>query len=54
MNQDFFKNLKWFTRRLQESGQERRVQSYIVYGGESSQKRSDAHVLPWTRVWEVM
>lgn len=53
VNQDFFKNLKWFTRRLQDGGQKRRVQSYIVYGGESSQKRSDAHVLPWTRVREI-
>ncbi|MBN2255010.1 MAG: ATP-binding protein [Deltaproteobacteria bacterium] len=54
INEDFFKNLKRFSDRMKDAGQKRRIQSYIVYGGDTSQKRTTAHVLPWHEVRKVI
>ena len=53
VNQDFFKNLKLFSHRLQNAEPEKKVQYYVVYSGKSAQKRSDAHVLPWNKVSQI-
>lgn len=53
VNQDFFKNLKSFSHRLQNEEHEKKVQCYVVYSGKSAQKRSDAHVLPWNKVSQI-
>jgi uncharacterized protein len=44
---DFFKNLERFPGRLKDEGKMRRIQSHVVYGGNTSQQRSYAHVLTW-------
>jgi len=54
INDDFFKNLKRFTARMQEADQTRRIQSFLVYGGDSSQRRSQARVLSWKDVPHVI
>ena len=53
INQDFFKNLKLFSHRLQDVESKKKIQCYVVYGGERVQKRSDAHVLPWNRIAQI-
>jgi len=54
INKDFFNNLKRFADRMRDVGQTRRTQSYIVYGGDSSQRRSQATVLSWQEVQQVI
>ncbi len=53
INEDFFKNLKRFANRMESAGQTGPLQSYIVYGGDTPQKRSHAQVLPWRQVSEI-
>jgi uncharacterized protein len=53
INQDFFKNLKLFSHRLKDAEHKKKVKCYVVYSGESAQRRSDAHVLPWNNVSQI-
>jgi len=50
INEDFFKNLNRFARRMKEAGRAEQIQGCIVYGGESPQQRSHAQVIPWKRI----
>lgn len=54
VNKDFFKNLRRFSRRMQDERQLRPVQSHVVYGGDDSQQRSDVRVLSWRDVSRVL
>jgi len=47
ISEDFFKNLKLFRQRMEDAVKPHRVQGHIVYGGDRSQKRSQAQVLSW-------
>jgi len=47
---DFFPPLQRFAERLQEGGEPRPVKSYLVYGGETPQRRTDATALPWHQI----
>ena len=51
---DYFKNLKRFSERMTGAGKTHRVRSYVVYGGDDSQRRSDAQVLSWRHVKKVV
>lgn len=51
---DYFKNLKRFSERMTGAGKTHRVRSYVVYGGDDSQRRSDAQVLSWRDVQKVV
>ncbi len=53
INEAFFKSLKRFADRMETADPKRPLQSYIVYGGDSSQKRSQAQVLSWKQVSEI-
>ena len=53
-SEDFFKNLKRFSERLQGAGQTHTIRSHVVYGGEDSQQRSYAQVLSWRHVQRVI
>jgi len=53
INEDFFKNIKRFADRMKDAGQNGRIQSYIVYGGDNSQKRSLAQVVSWKQIQEI-
>ena len=53
-SEDFFKNLKRFSERLQGAGQTHTVRSHVVYGGDDSQQRSYAQVLSWRHVQRVI
>lgn len=44
---DFFKNLEVFSGRVRGDSRARSVRGTLVYGGDASQKRSDAQVLSW-------
>jgi len=50
---DFFKNLKGFSDRMKMAGKTRRIRSHLVYGGQDSQRRSDAQVLSWRHLQQV-
>ncbi len=47
---DFFKGLDF----LRTAAGESSVKSYLVYGGETEQKRTNAHVLPWRSISDFM
>ena len=51
---DFFKNLKRFSDRMKGAGKKRPLRSHVVYGGEDSQKRSDAQVLSWRHIQSLI
>ena len=51
---DFFKNLKRFPERLEAEGRARSIRSHVVYGGDDSQQRSDAQVLSWRDVHQLI
>ena len=51
---DFFKNLKRFSDRMKGAGKKRPLRSHVVYGGEDSQKRSDAQVLSWRHIQRLI
>ena len=53
-SEDFFKNLKRFSERLQGAGQTHTIRSHVVYGGDDSQQRSYAQVLSWRHVQRVI
>jgi predicted AAA+ superfamily ATPase len=50
VNEDFFKHFNRFIDRLHKTKSKKKVQSYVVYGGDISQKRSQARVLSWKRI----
>jgi hypothetical protein len=47
---DFFNALERFSDRMASAEPAREVSSYIVYGGEQSQRRSRGQVLGWRDV----
>jgi len=47
---DFFDNLRRFSERLTNASQTYEVNGYLIYGGSSSQQRSDVSVLRWQDV----
>ena len=51
---DYFKNLKRFSERMTGAGKTHRVRNYVVYGGDDSQRRSDAQVLSWRDVQKLV
>lgn len=51
---DYFKNLRRLPERLVEAGIGSPPQSYVVYGGALSQRRTDARVLSWRDVQEIL
>lgn len=53
ISEDFFKNLKKFAERIQER-KGTQLQKYVVYSGQISQKRSQAHVLSWKDITKTM
>ena len=50
LSADFFRNLQKFSERLQDAGERRSAVNYLIYGGNESQQRSGAGVLPWHSV----
>ena len=50
---DYFKNLRHFPARLGDAGESRRIDNYVVYGGDESQQRSYAHLLSWRKVQRI-
>lgn len=51
---DFFKNMVRFSDRLRRAENPHTVSKSVVFGGEDSQKRSDAQVLSWRHVHRIM
>ncbi len=51
---EFFSNLKRFSARMKDEGKTGPVQSHVVYGGDDSQQRSDAQLLSWRDVQQVL
>jgi predicted AAA+ superfamily ATPase len=47
---DFFRPLHRFAARLESAGEQRQVDRYLVYGGDTAQRRSDAMAVPWRDV----
>ena len=54
ITRDFFINLNGFSDRMKNAGKRHRIRSRLVYGGEESQRRSDAQVLSWRHVQQVL
>jgi predicted AAA+ superfamily ATPase len=54
VSRDFFKKLTNFSSRMGLVDSPRTVQSYVVFGGEESQKRSDAQVLSWRDIHRIL
>jgi predicted AAA+ superfamily ATPase len=50
---EFFNNLRRFPERLEGLTKSRGIESYLVYGGEQSQKRSIARLLSWRDVSQI-
>ena len=51
---DFFRNLQRFPERWQAASETRPVANYVVYGGNESQQRSYARLLPWNAVERIL
>ena len=51
---EFFYNLHRLADRLQAAGDRRTVNKYLVYGGETLQRRSDAAAIPWHEVYTLL
>jgi hypothetical protein len=51
---EFFQSLHRLADRLQAAGDRRTVNKYLVYGGETSQRRSDAAAIPWHDVYTLL
>ena len=54
VSRDFFKNLSGFSQRMELLGGPRTVRSYVVFGGEESQNRSNAQVLSWRQIRRIL
>jgi predicted AAA+ superfamily ATPase len=50
ISQDFFRNLKRFSDRMQSVEKVRTIRSHIVFSGDESQQRASAQVLSWRHV----
>ncbi|HDH17051.1 MAG TPA: hypothetical protein ENG90_11375 [Gammaproteobacteria bacterium] len=50
VNTYFFKNLNTFANLKQNKNRERSITKQLVYGGETTQQRSDARLLSWRDV----
>jgi predicted AAA+ superfamily ATPase len=48
--EDFFTALHAFARQVESRHHAPAVQRVLVYGGDTGQQRSDAHVVPWSQV----
>lgn len=51
LSQDFFKNFTPFTKRMSLANTNQETRNFIVYGGESSQKRSNAEIVSWKEIY---
>jgi len=51
---DFFKSLRLFPQRLGNTKKLRVIENYIVYGGNDSQQRSDAKVISWRNIEQIV
>jgi hypothetical protein len=51
---DFFKNLPRFSKRMDKANGIHTVDPYLIYGGDVSQNRSSAQVLPWQSVHRII
>lgn len=47
VSDDFLKNLRLFSKRATDLERIQKLRCYVVYGGDVSQERSQAHVLSW-------
>jgi len=54
VNPSFFKNLSQIDDRMASADCPRTVQRHVVYGGEESQRRSNAQVLSWRDVHQLI
>ena len=54
ISSDFFKNLTRFSNRMVMADGTYTVDPYLVYGGDVSQSRSSAQVLPWQSVHRLI
>ncbi len=54
VSKDFFKNLDFFYDRMKEAERFRGLKSFVVYGGEDSQNRSNVRVLSWRDIRRVL
>ncbi|MCP4695751.1 MAG: ATP-binding protein [Gammaproteobacteria bacterium] len=50
LSMDFLTGLRRFAARLQPTGEKQNIKSYLVYGGNATQRRSDVFILPWSEV----
>jgi predicted AAA+ superfamily ATPase len=51
---DYFKNLHRFSERVNALDRICNLRSYVLYGGDVSQKRSDARLLSWREIAELL
>ncbi len=54
VNRDFFKNLTGFSKRMELPDRAFTVESYVVFGGEKSQNRSNGQVLSWRDTHRIL
>ncbi len=54
ISQEFFKNFKHFTSRLSLLNSDQKNRNYLLYGGDHSQKRTNAEVLSWKDVHRLV
>jgi uncharacterized protein len=47
---DFLKNLQLFQKTVGDMP----LKSYVIYGGNTTQMRSDAHILGWEKMLDVL
>ena len=51
---DYFKNLHRFSERVNALDRICNLRSYVLYGGDVSQKRSDARLLSWREIAKLL
>jgi hypothetical protein len=51
---DYLKNLRRYSERVSGQDRIRKLRSYVVYGGDLSQQRSNARLLSWREITELM
>lgn len=54
ISHDFFTNLNHFTDRMAQTDESCTVTSHLVYGGETDQRRSGVHVIPYHHVQRLI
>lgn len=51
---DFFKNFRHLAERLTKTGLPEEIKNHVIYGGEQSQKRTQAQLLSWRDTLKVL